>query len=567
MQADDDFYKSSQNDLSDQALTSAFAYAQAMVAVVGSQEAPSSKTAADDSRAVRLATRAATNSEELSDLRGQETDLNQRITAAPPADRANLQAQERVIEARIDLESALGDTLGKVMAVVSNAGTTGTGQSLSEQISALRRTVPGMFDSQGPAAKKAPPVRTVSDGLASRAAALISFVRYRHSLDILITQTGKLQGEIAQLTPPIASQLREAVGAGEDAGRETSPTEDAGQLDEARGKIEGLAERVKTLSAALVPLQAEGVALERSRSNLVEWKASLTTQTDEILRVLFLRALALGVALIILVLISEVWRRATFKYVHDARRRRQLLLVRRFATTIVMIFVIVTGFISDFSSLATFAGFITAGIAVALQAIILSVAAYFFLIGRFGVKVGDRVTVSGVTGDVIDIGLVRVFLLELAGTGIDLHPTGRVVVFANSALFSGSPLYKQLPGTDYTWHEIFITVAADADTAGAKARMLEAVEKVYGGYRSSIEQQHGDLERLIDFKTDLPVPSAQVRLGDTGLEVVVRYPASIRHMARVDERVAEEVLGAIHGDEALRKIATTIPHIRAPVKS
>lgn len=115
----------------------------------------------------------------------------------------------------------------------------------------------------------------MSDGLASRAAALIAFVRYRHSLDILIAQTVKLQTGIAELTPRLGAQLRDAVNAGEDAGKETSPTADAGQLDEVRGKIEGLAERVKMLSAALVPLQAEGVALERSRSNLVEWKASL----------------------------------------------------------------------------------------------------------------------------------------------------------------------------------------------------------------------------------------------------------------------------------------------------
>jgi small-conductance mechanosensitive channel len=63
----------------------------------------------------------------------------------------------------------------------------------------------------------------------------------------------------------------------------------------------------------------------------------------------------------------------------------------------------VLGFVSEFSSLATFAGFITAGIAVALQAVILSVAAYFFVIGRYGINVGDRISIAGVTGDEIDI--------------------------------------------------------------------------------------------------------------------------------------------------------------------
>jgi small-conductance mechanosensitive channel len=569
VQANDDFYKSSQDELASQALTNAFAYAQAMIAVVGGNGAAAADKSGGESRAIRLADRAATNSGELADLRRQEADLNQRIAAAQPQDRPGLLAEQKLVDARIDLESALGSTLGKAMALVSNAGAAGGPASLSEQISALQRTVPGAFDSQGAAQanKAAPAVRTISDGLASRAAALISFVRYRRSLDLLVAQTGKLQADTSQLVPSLASQLRDAVNAGEEAGKDSAAVDDVAQLTQARNRIESLAARVKTLSAALIPLQAEGVALERSKSNLIEWKASLATQTDEILRVLFLRALGLAFALIVLVMISELWRRATLKYVHDSRRRRQLLLVRRFATSIVMIFAIVMGFISDFNSLATFAGFITAGIAVALQSIILSVAAYFFLIGRFGVKVGDRVTVSGVTGDVIDIGLVRVFLMELAGTGVDLHPTGRVVVLANSSLFSSTPLYKQLPGTDYAWHEIFLNVPEDADTGSAKARMLQAVEKVYGGYRTSIEQQHGDLERLLDYKTDLPVPSAHVRLGESGLEVVVRYPASIRNMADVDERVTQEVLGAIHSDDALKKSVTSIPHIRAAVKS
>lgn len=156
MQADDNFYKSSQDDLADHALASAFDYSQAMVAVVANQDTPSAKTAAGNSRAVRLATRAATNTEQLADLRDQEADITQRIASAQPADRTNLQAQGRLLEARIELESALGDTLGKVMAVVSNSGTSGAGQSLSQQVAALRRTLPGVFDATGSAAKKLP---------------------------------------------------------------------------------------------------------------------------------------------------------------------------------------------------------------------------------------------------------------------------------------------------------------------------------------------------------------------------------------------------------------------------
>jgi small-conductance mechanosensitive channel len=369
------------------------------------------------------------------------------------------------------------------------------------------------------------------------------------------------------LAEPVGTRLKAAMQAGDDASDKTAALTDPAQLDQARDRIEKLAVEFKSLSAALIPLREEAMDLEQTRNNLADWKRSVHSDANVILRTLVVRAVALAIALVILIAISEIWRRATFKYVHDARRRRQFLVIRRFATTILMGLVIVMGFVSDFSSLATYAGLITAGIAVALQTIILSVAAYFFLVGRYGVRVGDRVTVSGVTGDVIDIGLVRVFLMELAGTGVDLHPTGRVVVLANSALFSNTPLYKQLPGTDYAWHELYVTMASDTDTAATEQLLLKAVNTVYGGYKTSIERQHGALERLVDYKTDLPVPSCHVRLTDSAVEVVIRYPAEIRRMSEIDEQVTKEVLAELRGNEELRKAMATLPRIRSAVKS
>src|SRR5439155_13646060 len=143
-------------------------------------------------------------------------------------------------------------------------------------------------------------------------------------------------------------------------------------------------------------------------------------------------------------------------------------LVRRIVIGSIVMLIIIGGVVTEFGSLATFAGLITAGIAVALQTVILSGVAYFFFIGRFGVRVGDRVTISGISGDVIEVGLFRLYLMELSGTKPDLHPTGRVVVFSNSVLFQPSAFYKQLPGSDYIWHEVAITLAPGSDYALAE---------------------------------------------------------------------------------------------------
>ena len=117
----------------------------------------------------------------------------------------------------------------------------------------------------------------------------------------------------------------------------------------------------------------------------------------------------------------------SLRYVHDARRRYQLLLVRRIVFWALVVAIVGFTFATELGSLATFAGLLTAGIAVAMQSVLVSIVGYFFLIGKYGIRVGDRVQIGNVMGEVIDLGLVRLHLLELSGQGSPPAPTGRVV--------------------------------------------------------------------------------------------------------------------------------------------
>src|SRR5215469_10815684 len=181
----------------------------------------------------------------------------------------------------------------------------------------------------------------------------------------------------------------------------------------------------------------------------------------------------LAFALVFIFGLSHLWRRATIRYVQDLRRRRQFLLLRRIVVGCTITLLVILSFVTEFGSLATFAGFSAAGIAVALQSVILSVVAYFFLVGRWGGRVGDRVTISGVTGEVVDVGLFRLYLMELGGSGLDLQPTGRIVVFPNAVFFQPAALFKQLPGIDYVWRAITLKLTGAADYEVVERRLLD----------------------------------------------------------------------------------------------
>jgi small-conductance mechanosensitive channel len=227
-----------------------------------------------------------------------------------------------------------------------------------------------------------------------------------------------------------------------------------------------------------------------------------------------------------------------------------------------VLMIVVASVISEFGSLATFAGLITAGVAVALQTVILSGVAYFFFIGRFGVRVGDRVTIAGITGDVIEIGLFRIYLMELGGAKTDQHPTGRIVVFSNSVLFQPSAFYKQLPGSDFIWHEIALTLAPGSDYALAETRLLDAVNKVFADYREAVERQQEQISRSLHVEMGTARPEGRLRFVDAGLEFVVRYPVELHQAAQIDDRITRELLKVIEQEPKLTLVGSGTPKIR-----
>jgi small-conductance mechanosensitive channel len=321
------------------------------------------------------------------------------------------------------------------------------------------------------------------------------------------------------------------------------------------------------LSAALLPLSQELVVLEQSRINLNEWKRSITEQSKHNLVSVLTRVGGIALALVIVLILSEIWRRLTFRYIKDARRRRQFLVMRRFVVGFLIGVVLIMGFVSEFSSLATYAGFVTAGIAVGLQTLLLSVAAYFFVIGRYGIRVGDRISVAGVTGDVVDVGLVRFYLMELAGTGVDLFPTGRIAAFSNSVLFQATtPLFKQIPGTEYAWHEIAVTLAPAGDHKVVQEKLMAAVSTVHAKYGEALQPEYGSADDRMEIFLKAPEPEAKLQFVDAGLELVVRYPVDLRRASEMDDQVARALLDAMRNDPAVSAGISGTPRIRAAVK-
>jgi small-conductance mechanosensitive channel len=500
-----------------------------------------------------------------------ETEVSQRIAtdeaqiaALKPksgkASKSDLQAQEQSLQGKLELDKSSLNAIQQMKAFVEGSGSGSSG--LTGNINELARSVPEVMETQSgtqvnapaPAAKQQSATRT---GMIGQLVTLYEEMQSIRSIQQLTEQGESIRKIATDLRVPLRNELTGTLQQEKDLSSQTGVTKE---------QYDALTARFKALASALVPLSEEILVLDQSKSNLTLWSKAHIAESRSMLISILMRVGVIVISVAAILGLGEVWRRLAFRYVHEARRRRQLFLIRRFVMGFLIFLVIVLGFASEFSSLATFAGFVTAGIAVGLQTILLSVAAYFFVIGRYGISVGDRVSVAGVTGDVIDVGLVRFYLMEYAATGADLYPTGRIVVFSNAVLFQATtPLFKQLPGTRYTWHEAVLPLAPKADYEAVQKAVTGTIHRIYEEY--DMKLLHHPAFESIDISVNPPEPEQRLQFSDSGPELIVRYPVDLNRAGEIDEKVTRALIDTIQRDDHLASYVNGSPKIRAAVKA
>ncbi len=567
----DAIYQDNARNLGTQVVQLAFQSAKAESAMIAAQNKKNgNRGSSGNPQAQNLAQMQTKVSGQIDELQAQIQTVNRQIAKGTRSKRLALTSLRDALLSQLELQKALLEAIQKMAAFVESNGEIAGG--FEGDVNRLAKSIPEVLGTTEAGQKKVAaaaetkPNLSNAGGLISEAVTLYDFMSAVHQIDGMIKETERTRDAADRLRTPIRDALRAAIQQSQQLANQPAST-DPQQLQLERQTFQAITERFKELSTALMPLSQEMIVLNDSKTNFEEWRGSISRESRFILRSILIRVGAIILALAVILVLSEIWRRVSFKYVSDPRRRRQFLVLRRVVISFLIVIDLVLGFVSEFSSLATFAGFITAGIAVGLQAVLLSVAAYFFIIGRYGIRVGDRISVAGITGDVVDIGLVRLYLMELAGTGLDFYPTGRIVVLSNSVLFqSGTPLFKQIPGTEYSWHEVVVMVAPGGDYQSAEQKLVSAVSGVYSSYREEIERQHSEIERRVDIQVQMPRPEDRLQFADAGLEVLVRYPVEIRRAPDIDEQMTRKVLQLVESDAALKASVSGTPKIRSAIK-
>jgi small-conductance mechanosensitive channel len=512
-----------------------------------------------------------------------ELETDQRLLLkARPAQKTELHAKISALQGEVELNNARQSLLATMATFASQSGADGlTAGALKAQIDAMAVSMPSSAN-VSPVAPAAPisaaaaggsanaaagpvpilsPLAGASGAAAARfgiwdlAANAVRLAEKISTVDALDRRTAALQETYSKIRAPLIDELK-AMSARGDALAAQAGAADSATLGQVRDQLDAVSSQFKQTAGLLIPLSKEGVLLDQYRRTLANWRDAVKRQYTGALKTLGVRVGVVAVLLMLVFAAAEVWRRAVMRYIQDSRRRYQFLLLRKIALWCLVAVIVGFAFASELGSIVTFAGLITAGLAVAMQSVLVSIVGYFFLIGKYGIRIGDRVQIGEVTGEVFELGLVRLYLMELGGHGL-LGPTGRVVAFANSIVFQvSSGLFKQIHGVNFTWRELVVNLPAGIDYTAAKEALLAAVVGAVKDYSDEIVRQTKEIQRATASNWSGEAhPRVQLSFSAAGVEARVRYPVHLQNAAEVDERVSQAVISAIAG---LRTEATSV---------
>jgi small-conductance mechanosensitive channel len=557
-------YLAADQALAEDIVKLAFDYADSQAALVAkfgqiAQQTTASKTTGT---AAAIEDRLAQARGQMDNLQAQVKELNARMRATPRRQQDQLARQLVAAQAEVELARSRVDFLTTITEFERGNSAASSSNSLQAQVDELRRSLQTEANVKPKPQQPAPGKEVVEpNGLIGLGEHLIDLRTKVNTID----QRQDGTTNFAKLVARTRMALEQSLIAVDNSAQQLSRLalgSDRATIEQRKKDFEQLITRRKLVGASLLALTKQHLLLNRYTDNLGQWRRLVMRHSSQVLQALLVHLGGLLALAGLIAGLALIWRRLAERYVEDANRRRQILKIRDVTVVILVIILLLFNFTTELSALATVVGFAAAGIAVALQDVILSIAGYFRLSGRFGIKHGDRVELQGVRGEVVELGLTKLTLLEMSGDAMQSGPTGRLVMIPNSSVFREK--FLNHPGHSLIiWRELRFTLSPECDYRVVEKQLLEVVEEVFARYRDAARSQLQEIERNLNTRIDTGRPQSRVRLAAEGLQITLRFPVDVRSEAQVVDEISRRLLDYIEREPRLRFVPSGAPNIQS----
>jgi small-conductance mechanosensitive channel len=226
--------------------------------------------------------------------------------------------------------------------------------------------------------------------------------------------------------------------------------------------------------------------------------------------------------ILFILIINKIVKKVLTRHIKEKENRyKSRRFLNIFGYLFIVVFLLIL-FNKDLGGISVALGVAGAGIAFALQEVITSIAGWIAVMFGSFYKIGDRVQLGGIKGDVIDIGILRTTLMEM-GQWVDgdLY-NGRIVRIANSFVFK-EPVFNYSADFPFLWDEIKIQVNYGSDYVLARKIILDTAQSILNSYAKDAEKSWKKIINKYLIESATTAPFISFLMKENWLEYTLRY--------------------------------------------
>lgn len=247
--------------------------------------------------------------------------------------------------------------------------------------------------------------------------------------------------------------------------------------------------------------------------------------------------------LLIIVILERVASFLADRYVNDDERRHVLKKWLRYFALFFGFFCILFLY-GAYAQKDTFflVGLFLAGIAISLRDVFSNFVGWLVINSQKGFKHGDRIKIGTiVSGDVIDIGVLRTTLVEI-GEWVDAdQSTGRLVTVPNNLVLTNA-VHNFTEGHDLIWNEFKVLVTFESDWETAEKIMVETAQADFEEKKEFIIERLRKVRKRYLLRYNFITPKVYVKIADSGVLLTLRYMVRARRRRTMDDTISREIL-------------------------
>lgn len=265
----------------------------------------------------------------------------------------------------------------------------------------------------------------------------------------------------------------------------------------------------------------------------------------------FIKMIYIGVSILLIFIIAFFIKVALRKYITDSRRIYTASKIINIFNLSLIGLILLFAYLENVTYAVAIVGFASAGLAIAMKDLFMSVLGWFVIVLGGSVHVGDRVKVikdgAIYVGDVLDISALRITIYEdvTLTSYLQNRRAGRIIFIPNNYVFTTLLANYTHAGIKTVWDGVDFSITFDSNYKKALKIATQIAKKYSKGYTEVTRKRMEQIKDRFSLRNMNLEARAYSMIEPNGIRISLWYQANAYSTLAIRSAISSEVIEAI----------------------